>query len=56
MEEYLNTFHTNLMEGIKYYKKIIPEILEETEKVKQKIKEDLIELENSLSTYANQYA
>jgi hypothetical protein len=55
-EEYLNTFHTNLMEGIKYYKKIIPEILEETEKVRQKIKEDLIELENSLSTYANQYA
>ena len=44
------------MEGIKYYKKIIPEILEETEKVRQKIKEDLIELENSLSTYANQYA
>jgi len=55
-EEYLNTFHANLMDGINYYKKIIPEILEETEKVRQKIKEDLIELELSLSKYANEYA
>ena len=55
-EEYFNTFHANLMDGINYYKKIIPEILEETEKVRQKIKEDLIELEISLSKYANQYA
>ncbi len=55
-EEYFDTFHANLMDGINYYKKIIPEILEETEKVRQKIKEDLNELEISLSKYANQYA
>jgi hypothetical protein len=47
-EEYLNSFHRNILDGINYYKKLIPEILEETEKVKQKISEDLNTLENKL--------
>ncbi len=55
-EEFLNTFHSNLKDGINYYKKIIPEILEETEKSRQKIKEDLLELEIRLNEYAHQYA
>ena len=55
-EEFLDTFHSNLMDGIKYYKMIIPEILEETEIVRQKIREELIELEINLNKYANQYA
>ena len=48
-EEFLDTFHSNLMDGIKYYKMIIPEILEETEIVRQKIREELIELEINLN-------
>ncbi len=54
-EEFLDTFYANLMDGIKYYKNIIPEILEESEKVRQKIKEDLIELESILNKYSTQY-
>ncbi len=55
-EEFINTFHTNLMDGIKYYKNLIPEIIEETEKTRQKIKEDLDELEIMLNEYTHQLA
>lgn len=47
-EEFFNTFRTNLMDGIEYYKKLIPEILEETESVKEKIMERLEALEQKL--------
>lgn len=47
-EEFFNMFISNLLEGINYYKKIIPEIAEETELVKQKIREDIEELEEKL--------
>ena len=47
-EEYLRSFHKNLSDGIEYYKNLIPEILEETEKVKQKIIGDLDLLEKRL--------
>jgi hypothetical protein len=47
-EEFFNLFHRNLMEGIEYYKKIIPEILEESESTRQKIKEEFEVLEQRL--------
>ena len=51
-EEFLKTFKENLMEGIRYYKKIIPELLEETESLRQKIREDLEALECRLLSYS----
>ncbi|MCL4551841.1 MAG: hypothetical protein M1495_25120, partial [Bacteroidetes bacterium] len=47
-EEFFNTFRTNLLDGIEYYKKLIPEILEETESVREKIMEELETLEQKL--------
>jgi len=47
-EEFLQSFRNNLNEGIVYYKKLIAEIAEETESVKQKIREDLEALEQQL--------
>lgn len=47
-DEFFETFLNNLLEGIEYYKKLIDEIYEETESVKQKIREDLEELEQKL--------
>lgn len=51
-EEFFNTFRTNLIDGINYYKKMIPEILEETDKIKEKIQQDLEALELKLMSYA----
>lgn len=51
-EEFLKTFKENLMEGIRYYKKIIPELLEEKESLRQKIKEELEALECRLLSYS----
>ena len=51
-EEFLNSFKANLQEGIVYYKRILPEISEETEKVKQKIKDELDALEEKLLSYS----
>ena len=52
-ETLLNTFRNNLLEGINYYKKIIPDIIEETEKVKLKMKNELEALEIKLLSYSN---
>ncbi|MCX6150692.1 MAG: hypothetical protein NTX22_09230 [Ignavibacteriales bacterium] len=51
-EALLNLFSKNLLEGINYYKKLIPEIIEETEKVKQRMNEDLEALEQKLLSYS----
>ncbi|MBI1937188.1 MAG: hypothetical protein HYS25_03610 [Ignavibacteriales bacterium] len=51
-ETYVDTFKTNLMEGIDYYKKLIPEITEEAESVREKIREDLEVLEQRLMSLA----
>ena len=48
-EEFFETFRGNLASGIEYYKKLILELAEETESVKQKISEDIEELEQKLS-------
>lgn len=47
-EEYFNLFISNLLEGISYYKKIIPEITEETEQVREAIMDGLKEMEEKL--------
>ena len=47
-EEYLDSFKHNLIEGINYYKELIPHFIEEKENVKEKIKADLEMLEEKL--------
>jgi len=51
-EEFFNTFHSNLIDGINFYKKMIPEIAEETDKIREKIQRDLEALELKLMSYA----
>ena len=48
VEEYFNNFHNNLVDGINYYKNLIPELKEETIKAREKIIQDLEELENKI--------
>ncbi len=50
-EEFFNTFRQNLMDGIEYYKKIIPEMIEETEAVRQKIKAEFETFEQKLAAF-----
>ncbi len=45
-EEYFTNFKNNINKEIEYYKTLIPDIAEETEKVREKIKTDLENLEN----------
>ncbi|KAF0150829.1 MAG: hypothetical protein FD143_2506 [Ignavibacteria bacterium] len=51
-EEFFNTFRANLIDGINYYKSMIPDIAEETEKIREKIRQDLDALELKLMSYA----
>ena len=55
-EEFFNNFHKNLMDGINYYKSLIPDFIEETEKVKKKISEDLEVLEARLLSFVASFA
>lgn len=47
---YFNNFKDNLQSGIDYYKQLIPKMHEETEQYKNKMKEELLGLENKLSS------
>ncbi|AFN74671.1 hypothetical protein MROS_1434 [Melioribacter roseus P3M-2] len=47
----LKQFHENLLEGIKYYQKIIPEIMEESYDKKQEILASLYRLEQKLISF-----
>lgn len=47
-EEFYNLFAANLLEGINYYKKMIPDILEEPEATREKIREGIAALEQRL--------
>ena len=47
-EEFFNTFRTNLLDGIEYYKRLVPEIFEETESVREKMMEEFEILEQKL--------
>lgn len=51
-EEFFTTFRANLIDGINYYKNLIPDIAEETEKIREKIQQDLEALEAKLMSYA----
>ena len=46
---YLQTFRTNLLEGIDYYKKLIPDFKKETEQYKERMKNELKSFQNLLS-------
>lgn len=50
-EQFFDSFSSNLIDGINYYKKIIPEIIEETEHVKEKMIEELQSLEDKIASY-----
>ncbi|PKL82458.1 MAG: hypothetical protein CVV24_09945 [Ignavibacteriae bacterium HGW-Ignavibacteriae-3] len=47
-EEFFNFFTSNLVDGISYYNKIIPELTEETEAEREKIRNDFEEMEQKL--------
>lgn len=47
--EYLATFRKNLQAGIEYYHSLIPKLVEETDQYRQKMKEEILELERELS-------
>lgn len=47
-EKLLRTFKENLLGGISYYRKMIPEIIEETEAVKEEMLQSLIKLEQKI--------
>ncbi len=49
-EEFYNLFSANLLEGISYYKKMISDILEESETTREKIKDGIAALEQKLLT------
>ncbi|MCK9279404.1 MAG: hypothetical protein M0P71_02180 [Melioribacteraceae bacterium] len=49
-EKLFNTFRNNIIDGIKYYRELLPEIKEETEKVRERIREELDLLEQKLSS------
>jgi len=54
-ESFLKTYSTNLFEGIRYYKKLIPDILEETDKIKQIMRDELEALEYKLLSYTYKF-
>ena len=47
-EAFFATFYDNLVDGIEYYKELIPEILEEAEHVRERMEEELAALEERL--------
>lgn len=50
-DEFFSTFRKNLIEGIQYYKSLIPNITEEAENVRFKIQRELEILEEKLLSY-----
>ena len=51
-DEFILSFHKNLADGIKYYQSLIPEIIEESEKVRESIREELDLLEQKLLSFS----
>lgn len=51
-EAFLLSFHESLREGIAYYKELIPQIIEEAEHVRERMREDLASLEERLHAMA----
>lgn len=48
--KYLQTFKTNLLEGIEYYKNLLPQLKRETEQYKDKMKNELLTFQAFLKT------
>lgn len=55
-EAFLLSFHESLREGIAYYKELIPQIIEEAEHVRERMREDLASLEERLHALAQPQA
>ena len=53
--KYLQTFKSNLEDGIQYYQDLIPKLGNETAKYKEKMTEELTELTQKLNDIANDY-
>lgn len=51
-EDFFYKFTANLLEGIDYYKEIIPEIVEESENAREKMREDIEALEQKLNVFS----
>lgn len=54
-ETFLKTFHDNLTDGIKYYKNLLPDLVEESAKMKEKFINDIEELEEKLLSFSYKY-
>ena len=54
IEEYANIYYANLIDGINYFRKIVSEIIEETEIVRSKIRESLDMLEQRILQHSLQ--
>ncbi len=52
VEKVLTDFYENLLSGIEYYRRILPDFSEESEKVRARIQKDLEALEERLSAFA----
>ncbi len=44
----LTVFRANLLKGIEYYRMMIPRLVEETEQYREKMREELLEVEQQL--------
>jgi len=53
--KYLQKFRQNLIDGIEYYKGLIPKIMEESIKVRETMKSDLSDLIEDLDTLVHSY-
>jgi hypothetical protein len=47
-QKYFNSFRSNLQDGIEYYKSLIPKLLEETDRYRETMRIELLELEQKL--------
>lgn len=47
-QKYLHEFRTNLLEGIAHYKSLIPQLSAEAEEYRERLREELLELEREL--------
>jgi hypothetical protein len=54
-EKYFKSFQSNLREGIEYYKSVIPKLVEETDKYRSEMTNDLAKLKAEFETLVGQY-
>jgi len=47
-QKYFDTFKANLQDGINHYKGLIPKLLEESERYRETMRNELLELEQEL--------